>query len=264
MKIQYASDLHLEFETNTKFLSENPLKVTGDILILSGDIHVFNDKNFMENPFWDWASKNYKQVIIAYGNHEFYKGYDLSTMKDGFKYKIRDNIYYYYNCIIPINEDIDIIVSTLWSYIDKEHEMQCEMCVNDFKLIKWGENILTAELFNNEHKRCLDFIKKALNESKAKTKIIVTHHVPSSLLTAKEFQNSPINVAFTVDLTDYIKKCGAKYWIFGHSHRNVNKVIGKTSCLSNQLGYVSSKEHLTFNPEINIDLGKKDKKCKIF
>ena len=105
-----------------------------------------------------------------------------------------------------------------------------------------------------------------MNESKAKVKIIVTHHVPSSLLTAKEFKGSPITEAFTVDLTDYIKKCGSKYWIFGHSHRNLDKIIGKTSCVSNQLGYVISNEHKTFNNEKNIDLNEKIKtnKCNIY
>ena len=135
MKIQYASDLHLEFESNSKYLIDNPLKVTGEILILAGDIHVFNKEGFMENPFWDWASKNYKQVIIAFGNHEFYKDYDLSSLKDGFKYKIRDNVYYYYNCVINL-DNIDIIVSTLWSYIQDKNKLDCEMSVNDFKLIK--------------------------------------------------------------------------------------------------------------------------------
>ena len=253
MKIQYASDLHLEFEENTDYLISNPLKVTGDILILAGDIHVFGSEGFMENPFWDWASKNYKQVIIAYGNHEYYKECDLSTMKDGYKYKIRDNVYYYYNCVITI-EDIDIIVSTLWSYINKENELACQMGVNDFRLIKYNGNVLTPEIFNNEHKKCLDFIKKSINESKAKTIIVVTHHVPSDLLNAKEFQGSDINNAFTVDLTDYIKKCGAKYWIFGHSHRNIDKKIGETYCLSNQLGYLMSGENKTFNDEKHIDI----------
>jgi predicted phosphodiesterase len=253
MKIQYASDLHLEFEENTDYLISNPLKVTGDILILAGDIHVFGSEGFMENPFWDWASKNYKQVIIAYGNHEYYKECDLSTMKDGYKYKIRDNVYYYYNCVITI-EDIDIIVSTLWSYIHKENELACQMGVNDFRLIKYNGNVLTPEIFNNEHKKCLDFIKKSINESKAKTIIVVTHHVPSDLLNAKEFQGSDINNAFTVDLTDYIKKCGAKYWIFGHSHRNINKQIGETYCLCNQLGYIMSGENKTFNHEKFVEI----------
>ena len=174
-------------------------------------------------------------------------------MKDGFKYKIRDNVYYYYNCVINFG-DVDIIVSTLWSYIYKEHEKACQSSVSDFNLIKWKENTLTPEQFNNEHKRCLDFIKKSMNESKAKTKIIVTHHVPSALLTAKEFQGSDINDAFTVDLTDYIKTCGAKFWIFGHSHRNINKQIGETNCLCNQLGYIMSGENKTFNHEMHIEI----------
>ena len=284
MKIQYASDLHLEFQSNSKFLKENPLKVTGEILILAGDIHVINHDKFMEEPFWDWASKNYKQVIVAYGNHEFYRGYDLSLMKDGFKYKIRDNVYYYYNCVITI-DDIDIIVSTLWSYIHKENEYACQVSVNDFKLIKWNGNKLSPEQFTNEHKKCLDFIKKSMNESKANIKIIVTHHVPSSLLTAKEFQGSDINDAFTVDLTDYIKNCGAKFWIFGHSHRNINAKIGNTYCICNQVGYVSYNEHQTFSNAKSIDpntqnfvlneknndeknkfikLNKKDSKCNAY
>ena len=102
-----------------------------------------------------------------------------------------------------------------------------------------------------------------MNESKAKTKIIVTHHVPSDLLNAKEFEGSDINNAFTVDLTDYIKSCGAKYWIFGHSHRNINKKIGKTYCICNQVGYVSSDENETFSLDKNIDTNMEDKKCII-
>ena len=262
MRIQFASDLHLEFPANTDFIMSNPLKVTGEILILAGDIHIIDSSDIMTNPFWDWASKNYKQVIVAYGNHEFYKGCDLSTMHDGFKYKIRDNIYYYYNCVITL-DDIDIIVSTLWSYIHKENEIDCVNCVNDFHLIKYKGNTLTPEVFNNEHKKCLDFIKKSVNESKAKTKIVVTHHVPSDLLNAKEFQGSKINNAFTVDLTDYIKTCNAQYWIFGHSHRNINKKIGGTYCLCNQVGYVSAGENETFSPDKNLDTNKKDKYCAV-
>ena len=253
MKIQYASDLHLEFEENSDYLKLNPLKVEGDILILAGDIHVIDKQLWLENPFWDWASQNYKHVIVAFGNHEFYRGYDLSQMENGFKLKIRNNVYYYYNCVIKF-DDVDIIVSTLWSYIYKENEMFCRDGVNDFYRIKYSGGILTPNLFNREHKKCLDFIKQSMNESKAKTKIIVTHHVPSDLLNAEEFKGSEINNAFTVDLTDYIKTCGAKYWIFGHSHRNIDKKIGETNCLSNQLGYLMAGENKTFNNEKHITL----------
>ena len=93
-----------------------------------------------------------------------------------------------------------------------------------------------------------------MKESKAKTKIIVTHYVPSDLLNAEEFKDSTINNAFTVDLTDYIKKCGAKYWIFGHSHRNINKKIGETNCICNQFGYLLSGENECFIDDIFIEI----------
>ena len=258
MKIQYASDLHLEFSDNSMFFLKNPLNVTGDILILAGDIHVFDHPEFLQDQFWDWASKNYKQVIIAFGNHEFYRGYDLSQMKDGFKYKIRDNVYYYYNCVLNFDET-DIIISTLWSYIPKGREYACEHGVNDFRLIKYGNKILNSSIFNDEHEKCLKFIKKSLNESKAFNKIIVTHHVPSNLLNAEEYKDSEINGAFTVDLTDYIKTCGAKYWIFGHSHRNINKDIGNTKCVCNQFGYFLYGENFSFNNSAFIDLTNEEK-----
>lgn len=65
MKIQYASDLHLEFADNWRFLKENPLQVTGDILVLAGDIGYLGDENYSKHPFWDWASENYQQVIAC-------------------------------------------------------------------------------------------------------------------------------------------------------------------------------------------------------
>lgn len=38
MRLQIASDLHLEFPENRDFITLNPLQIAGDILILAGDI----------------------------------------------------------------------------------------------------------------------------------------------------------------------------------------------------------------------------------
>ncbi len=56
MKIQYASDLHLEFHENSRWLKENPLIAVGDVLILAGDIGYLGDDNYGRHPFWDWCA----------------------------------------------------------------------------------------------------------------------------------------------------------------------------------------------------------------
>lgn len=247
MRIQYASDLHLEFADNWRVLKqEEPMNVRGDILVLAGDIGYLGDDNYQTHPFWDWVSENYQQVIVVLGNHEFYKFYDLSSMHDGLIGEIRSNIHYYYNVVVHI-QDIDIIVSTLWANITLEDAYITEHSVTDFRRILYGEDILTFADFNREHKRCLEFIKQSVADSTAKHKIVVTHHVPSFQLMSPEFQGSRINGAFTVEHADYIATSGIDYWIYGHSHRNIDKTIGTTRCICNQFGYAFHNEHLTFD-----------------
>ena len=72
MKIQYMSDLHMEFQENSRYLKNNELPVTGDVLVLAGDIFYLRDKVAPLTKFWKWASENYRQVLIVPGNHEYY------------------------------------------------------------------------------------------------------------------------------------------------------------------------------------------------
>ncbi|MCF2654277.1 hypothetical protein I6E46_04845 [Prevotella loescheii] len=79
-------------------------------------------------------------------------------------------------------------------------------------------------------------------------KIGATHHVRSFQIQCPKFAVSQDNVAFTVELQDYIKVSGIDYWIYGHSHYNVVVKIGNTKCVSNQLGYVFHGELEPFAP----------------
>jgi hypothetical protein len=89
LKIQFVSDLHLEFADNRAFLRDYPLEVTGDILLIAGDTAYLDvpesgRDTYSQYAFWDWASQNYQQVIVCLGNHDFYGYYDLATMPDGY------------------------------------------------------------------------------------------------------------------------------------------------------------------------------------
>lgn len=257
MKIQYASDLHLEFADNSRFLKEHPLAVAGDILVLAGDIGYLGDDNYSKHPFWSWAADNYAQVIVIPGNHEFYKGFDLNTLYNGWQLQIRSNIHCYYNSVIKL-DNTDLITTTLWGQIRLEDAFQIENAITDFKRIRHGENILDWVRFNEEHSRCFQFLCESVKNSKAQNIIVASHHVPSYELNAPEFKGSRLNGAFTAELGDYIAASSINYWIYGHSHRNINHRIGQTLCLSNQLGYVFANEHLSFNPGTYIETAKLD------
>lgn len=84
MKIQFVSDLHLEFPENQAYLAEHPLEVTGDILLIAGDTAYLDlpdskEDTYSRYAFWNWASEHYRQVIVCFGNHDFHGNYDLSN-----------------------------------------------------------------------------------------------------------------------------------------------------------------------------------------
>ena len=254
MKIQYASDLHLEFGANSAILREHPMQPVGDILILAGDIGYLGDDSLTKHPFWDWASDNFREVIVIPGNHELYRNFDINDLTNGWELNLRSNVRYVYNKVFHLDDTTDLIASTLWAEISPENGYITQRNVSDFHYIRNGENVLTWERFNEEHRKCRSFIENAVKESRADNIIVVTHHVPSFALMDDEFNGSPINGAFTSELGDFIADSKIKYWIYGHSHRNISRLIGNTRCVCNQLGYVRALEHLYFKTDAVIEL----------
>lgn len=254
MTIQYASDLHLEFTENSKYLEENPIIPVADILILAGDVGYIGHESYQNHPFWDWASQNFKHVLVVPGNHEFYRGYDLSELKEGTKQSIRKNIHWYYNAVVVI-DDVEFILTPLWAKINPHAELIIKSRVADFSYIKYNEERLTPAVFNKMHAECVDFLKRTFEKPLTTKRIVVTHHLPTLRCMDDEFKGSILNGAFVAELDDLILNCGADYWIYGHSHRNVRKVtIGITRLICNQLGYVSHRENWSFQNDMQIIL----------
>lgn len=76
MKVQYCSDLHLEFPVNRKYLKANPIKPEGEILLLAGDIIPFAEME-KENDLFNFLSDSFEHTYWIPGNHEYYRS-DIS------------------------------------------------------------------------------------------------------------------------------------------------------------------------------------------
>lgn len=121
MKIQYMSDLHMEFQENSRYLKNNELPVTGDVLVLAGDIFYLRDKVAPLTKFWKWASENYRQVLIVPGNHAYYNYSDVMERGQQWRWIFWENVGYYQNQVVRI-DDTDFVLSTLWSRISPNDE----------------------------------------------------------------------------------------------------------------------------------------------
>lgn len=251
MKIQYASDLHLEFTSNQRWLTQYPIIPAGEILILAGDTYYLN-KDFSQLPFLQKISEQFDEVWLLPGNHEFYGGEEISAYLEPVNKLLFANVRLLSNTVM-VRHGISFIFTTLWSHIAKEPGIVAAS-LTDFHRINYRGKLLTIKDYNSMFRQCLHFLEDAIRQCTTDKKVIITHHLPSPVCNAPEFKNSKINEAFCNDLTDLVERSGADYWLYGHSHRNVAAMIGKTQLLSNQLGYVDYGEHLTFKPDVCFEI----------
>ncbi|MCX6189999.1 MAG: metallophosphoesterase [Bacteroidetes bacterium] len=245
MKIQYCSDLHLEFRENMEFIKLNPLKIEGDILLLAGDIVPFA---VMEraDAFFDFVSANFKLAYWLPGNHEYY-GSDAALKSGIMNEKIRDNIFLVNN-LTAYHDELKLIFSTLWSKISTNNQWVVQQSLSDFHVVKFNGKKFTPDQYNQLNNDCISFIKEEISKPHEGKTIVVTHHVPTFLHYPEKYKGDALNEAFAVELYNVIESSNIDSWIYGHHHNNTPEFsIGNTRMLTNQLGYVRFGENRLFN-----------------
>lgn len=255
MKIQIASDLHLEFSENRRWLEEYKLIPKGEVLILAGDIVVLKYKDKAEK-FYEYVRANFKQIISLFGNHEFYHG-EIDFAYPVYFKKLNEN-HLLINNKSFVYKKVKFICSTLWSAIPDKDRMEIENRMNDYHLIyqnKHDKIPITVAHTNSFHKKSLRFIEEELQKKFGGKTVVVTHHLPSPTSNVKKFLHSPLNAAYVNDLDLLIKKNQhISAWIHGHSHEFNEVKIGKVLLARNPLGYVGDGEQRDFRRDYVIEV----------
>lgn len=245
MTIQFASDLHLEFPENRKFIQDHPLIPMGDVLLLAGDIVPFAVMD-QHQDFFDYVSDHFQYTWWIPGNHEYYHS-DIRVRSGYVEEHIRSNVTLVNNLSTTV-EGVRYIFSTMWTHIRPAYQWDISMGMNDFKLIRDGQYPLSVDQYNQLHHDSLDFIRAQLHTPFDGATVVMTHHVPTYLHYPEKYRGDKLNEGFAIELYDLIHDTGPDFWIYGHHHCHVEPfTIGNTQLITNQMGYVRQEEHRDFS-----------------
>lgn len=274
MKIQFASDLHLEFyadDINVDFESILTINKEADILILAGDIGYPEDS--ITARFFEWCCSVWPHVVWILGNHEYYnKKYNPVKLTMNDKELISEklcekftNLHLLQNGRLILDKfpTIKIIGTTLWTDVPLESRRLLINSMNDFNYIysKCNESF-NLNTWNNLHIIMRQFIEDELYDAfnRDQKVVVVTHHLPTYKMILPIYQSSPINAAFAANCDHLLEHSSVAAWICGHSHGSNEIEIKRSNqtrvkCYLNSRGYKFERNSITmYNPNKLIEI----------
>lgn len=245
MRIQYFSDLHLEFfkKPFNLFFEKMKFKPSAPILILAGDIgNPFHDHFPM---FFDYVSPMFEKIFYIPGNHEYYNNDMEETHK-----KIKTIFNFYSNVIFLQNSYHDyqgfrFVGTTLWTEIDKNQNN----LINDFKMIRG----MTIDRYNDLHVLSKHFIQCMLDTTPIPI-IMITHHVPSVLFTDPFYLRYYRHVQpfFSNSKMNHLIVSPIHSWFYGHTHKPYFDSFQNVNICCNPIGYPGESQKIDLQKCIDI------------
>lgn len=252
MRIQYASDIHLEFRGGP---FPALLKPAAPILVLAGDVGR-PDKPEYRNLL-SYCSRNWEHTVVIAGNHEYYNDRTKDwwtrfpphtmTHRRGMCATAAaefPNVYFLQQGRKVI-DGVAFLGATLWTDLrDPKDALTAETRMSDFHVItETGAAPITAADVNRSHWEDRSWLLReiAACAEEARPAVVVTHHLPSFQLIASRFAGAGrINAAFASDVEELIRPPVAA-WIAGHTHVGVHAHINGVQVCVNPVGYPSEE-----------------------
>ncbi len=227
MKLQIASDIHREFGHNPEIPDAG-----GDVLVLAGDIGHADDKTV------EWIRKNlagrFEEILYVPGNHEFY-GQDVHEADLYMERMAQYGGYKWMN-----NRAVEIggqrfVGSPLWANFCHEpwSMLKAGAKIADFRHIRHEGRKMTPGAMLDLHSQAVVFLSSEVLPGD----IVITHWPPTMKARHMNHPNDDIAKYFCADIPKVVAATRASMWICGHTHYNVDFMLGDTRILSNQGGY---------------------------
>jgi predicted phosphodiesterase len=245
MKIQLASDLHLEFLQRDWPGERLIAPVPGaDVLVLAGDIANGADACRM---FADWRVEQRIPIIYVIGNHELY-GHVYEPMLQ----KIREGADLNRIHLLD-NESEEIggvrfLGTTLWT--DYQLFRDCSQLyqmnyakerLNDHHMIRKGRYTFSPQDALARHLIARAWLETELAKPFAGKTVVVTHHGPHPLSVHPRYINNYLSAAFVSDLAALMP--GVDLWLHGHVHDGFDYQVGRCRVVANPAGYIRDRNH---------------------
>ena len=230
MKIQYFSDLHLEFG------NLEPARSDADVIIAAGDIGVGLDGI-------NWLTQFDRPVIYVLGNHEYW-GQDYTDFIDQvWQESSGTNVHFLENESVEI-EGVRFIGCSLWTDYGHGNDQIMRAAaqgMNDFRYISDGGKPLRPSRLLEAHRQSVDWLSEVLTESYDGKTVVVTHHAPSM----KSWHRSSLDgyqYCYCSNLEPIMNTTDASLWVHGHTHHAQDYEIQGVRIVCNPRGYYNYEE----------------------
>lgn len=248
--IQYASDLHLEFERRPADRLTLPIHRGTTALVLAGDVH--NDVNGLDAFIRPLARR--LPVVLVAGNHEYFT-HEFESHREALRAWAASipDVHFLENDAVEI-DGITFLGATLWSNFDNANPQLMKKSTSmmaDFAVIAdrgdSGQR-LRPERILSEHQQSIAFLERELRARDPARTVVVTHHAPS--LQSSRVKGEDWDLLYGSDYDALIEDCGPALWIHGHVHHSFKYTIGCTIVACNPRGY------LGYGPNRRFDAGR--------
>jgi predicted phosphodiesterase len=249
MRLQIASDLHLELSRESDSRHGPLLRASSDALILAGDIDRIDR---VRERFSTWPTP----VFYVRGNHDsFFTAYEVEIAK--LANVARDERFILLERETWMRDSVRIIGCCLWTDFELLGRLDDAMLLAqyagaDYQCLRHADGRrFTPGDTRFEHMLTVEWLTRELTKPFDGKTVVVTHHAPHVRSLNRHFGRQRYDSAFASDLSTLTRH--AHLWVHGHVHHSCDYKLNRCRVVCNPAG-TERRPNPDFSPRFVVDV----------